>query len=335
MNVLKWGVRRLWLVLGGTVFLPVLLGIMGMGAVLLLAVGKPPLVLIDAETGFLSYRVQREDLSSIVLRGAEVTDTASFCGAGLDAAGKVNALVRPGAGTTVEYHWLPDQVKITLQSDPANRALIEGEDGTQCRAASGFLTFLLPAKVLQRRPPLPVLGSGQIGVELGVPTFVAPLAACRSEDLKGQTCIDNGRHEVPVANEPNPTLHRATARLFGRTSMLFSGGQLYPITDGVFPIPGGSRLQASQETAPFIGSVTLSDDGLSLRAQVTVEADNMRLFRAGQTQQAEVLATGVIARAFSDPSLGPLLILATVIAFFLQVAVGVRSIVRRNMADPE
>ena len=332
---LKWSVRRLWLILGGTIFLPVVLGIMGLGAMLMLALGKPPLVLVEAETGFLSYRVQRADLSSFILQGAEITDTASFCSAGLDAAGKVLALVRPTAGTTVEYHWLPDLVKITLQSEPADTALIEGEDGTQCRAASGDLTFLVPSEALRRRPPLPILGSGQIGVELGVPTFGAPLAACRSEELKGQTCIDNGNHEVPVINEPNPTLHRATARLFGRTSMVLSGGQLYPITDGVFPVPGGSRLQASEESSPFIGSVTLSDDGLSLRAQVTVEANNLRLFRAGQTQQAEVLATGVIARAFSDPSLGPLLILATVIAFFLQLAVGVRSMVKGTIAGSE
>lgn len=76
--------RRFWLILGGTMILPVASGILLLLGMLLLVAGKPPLVLIEAETGFLSYRVQREDLSTVALDGAEIRDAGSFCPAGLD-----------------------------------------------------------------------------------------------------------------------------------------------------------------------------------------------------------------------------------------------------------
>ncbi len=317
---------RFWLILGGTMILPLAAGILMLGGMLLLAAGKPPLVLIEAETGFLSYRVQREDLSGIALDGAEVREIGSFCPAGLDEAGKVRALVRPVYGTTVEYHWLPGMVMIRFLSESGTPALVENASGEQCQAAEADLTFLVTAEALQRVPPLPVLGRGQIGAELGVPTLPSLVPSCEGAALAGYQCIYNGLYEIPLTVTSDRTLHRATARLFGRTSAPFSGGQLYPVDSGEIPIPGGSRLEANRDDAPFIGSVGLSGDGRSLLVQVTVEAENLKVYRVGQTEQAEVLATGIIARAIGDPSLWPLLILAAIIAYLLQLAINVRGI---------
>lgn len=317
---------RFWRILGGTMLLPLAAGILILGGMLLLVAGKPPLVLIEAETGFLSYRVQREDLSGIALDGAEVREISSFCPAGLDEAGKVRALVRPVYGTTVEYHWLPGMVMIRFLSESGAPALVENAGGEQCRAAEADLTFLVSAEALQRVPPLPVLGRGQIGAELGVPTLPGLVPSCEDAELAGYQCIYNGLHEIPVTATSDRTLHRATAQLFGRTSAPFSGGQLYPIASGEIPIPGGSRLEAHLQDAPFIGSIGLSGDGRSLLAQVTVEAESLRVYRVGQTEQAEVLATGIIARAIGDPSLWPLLILAAIIAYLLQLAINLRGI---------
>ena len=318
--------RRFWLILGGTMILPVASGILLLLGMLLLVAGKPPLVLIEAETGFLSYRVQREDLSAIALDGAEIREADSFCPAGLDAEGKVRAIVRPVSGTTVEYHWLPGMVMIRFLSESGAPALVENAEGQQCRAAGADLTFLVPAEALQRLPPLPVLGRGQIGAELGVPTLPGLLPPCRDSALAGLRCVDNGLHEIPVTITSDRTLRRATARLFGRTSGPVWHGQLYLITGDEIPVPGGSRLDTERDDAPFIGSVRLSDDGMSLQAQVTVEAESLRLYRAGQTEQAEVLATGVIARALVDPSIGPWLILAAIVAYLLQLAINMRDI---------
>ena len=169
-------------------------------------------------------------------------------------------------------------------------------------------------------------GRGQIGAELGVPTLPGLPSACRNIALAGHRCVDNGLHEIPVTATSDRTLHRATAKLFGRTSAPFSGGQLYPITSDEIPIPGGSRLETNNEDTPFIGSVGLSGDGMSLLTQVTVEADSLRVYRVGRTEQAEVLATGAIARAIGDPSLWPLLILTAIIAYLLQLAINLRGI---------
>ena len=318
--------RRFWLILGFTMILPLASGLLLLVGMLFLVAGKPPLVLIEAETGFLSFRVQREALSVMALDGAEVREIASFCPAGLDEAGKVRAIVRPAFGTTVEYHWLPGMVMIRFLSENGDPALVESAGGEQCRAAEANLTFLVPAEALQRVPPLPVLGRGQIGAELGVPTLPGLPSACRDIALAGHRCVDNGLHEIPVTATTDRTLHRATAKLFGRTSAPFSGGQLYPITSDEIPIPGGSRLETNNEDTPFIGSVGLSGDGMSLLTQVTVEADSLRVYRVGRTEQAEVLATGAIARAIGDPSLWPLLILTAIIAYLLQLAINLRGI---------
>lgn len=318
--------RRFWLILGFTMILPLASGLLLLVGMLFLVAGKPPLVLIEAETGFLSFRVQREALSVMALDGAEVREIASFCPAGLDEAGKVRAIVRPAFGTTVEYHWLPGMVMIRFLSENGDPALVESAGGEQCRAAEANLTFLVPAEALQRVPPLPVLGRGQIGAELGVPTLPGLPSACRNIALAGHRCVDNGLHEIPVTATTDRTLHRATAKLFGRTSAPFSGGQLYPITSDEIPIPGGSRLETNNEDTPFIGSVGLSGDGMSLLTQVTVEADSLRVYRVGRTEQAEVLATGAIARAIGDPSLWPLLILTAIIAYLLQLAINLRGI---------
>lgn len=324
--IARWlGLQWRWLAGGLLLLVPVVIGLLILKAML-----SPPLVLIEAETGFLSYQVQREDLSSIALVAAEVTEVAAFCAAGLDEEGKVRAVVRPSVGTTVEYHWLPGFIMVRMFSETLPSALVEGEDGMQCRAESDQLTFLLPAETLHRMAPLPVLGTGQIGAELGVPTLPSEISPCRWPAFAGKSCIDNGHHEIPVMTSARSSLHRATARLFGRTSMPIGEGRLYPITDGNFAIPGGARLEAGMVTSPFIGSVTVSGDGLSLRAEVTVAADDMRLYRVGHSQQAESLAAGAIARSINDPSLGPLLFFLALFPVALQIWINMRALLKKG-----
>lgn len=319
--------RRFWVIIGLTLILPVVLGLMLMTGMLWLVLTTPPLVVIEAQTGFVSYRVQRQEVSAMALEGAEVTDVSSFCAAGLDDAGRVFSIVSPQAGATVEYRWIPGMVMIRLSAAPGGQTLVENAKGTQC-LASGDLTFLVPAAALDRLPPLPVLGGGQIGAEQGVPTLSNSLPPCADPALAGRGCLNNGAREIAVEPASNPAMRRASARLFGRTSMPFTGGQLYPITDGEFLVPAGGRLEAANDEAPFIGSVTLDNAASTLQVQVTIEADNLRLYRVGQNDQAEILAAGIVARAISDPSLGPALIFVAIIAFMLQVAIGLRGILK-------
>lgn len=330
--------RRFWWILG----LVLILGLsVALPAVRYFFYAQPPLVLIEAETSFLSYRVQREDLSAMSLQGAEVTDTAAVCREGLDADWRVAAIVRPPVGATVEYRWMPGMVLIRVLPTGDGTTTFENAAGVQCREGAA-LTFLVPAAVLERAGPLPVLGAGQIGVELGVPTLPHLPPACSAPELEGRRCISidtdtdtdppEGKREIPVDPASTSALFSATARLYGRTSV--SGGQLYPISGGEFVIPGGSRLEASEERFPFIGSLTLGDDGASLHVQVTTEAESLRLYRAGQNNQAELLATGSVARAIQDPSLGPFLIFMAILVLLLQLALNVRDILEDLWKKP-
>jgi len=283
---------------------------------------SPPFVLVEARTTYLAYTVRRVDPSRLAVIDAILTGDLGGCGGMVGAARRISAAIAPKEDTVIEYAWLPGWVTIRLNAPPGNPPVLETAGGDSCPLPEQTL-LAVPAGSMADQLPHVVLGHGEIGAEIAValpperprPPVIGPSPP--------------GFENLFAANAaaPGPVLLSGTARLFGRTGTLLGRGEVFPIGDGEFVLPRGSRLTAP-EGAAMAGTLTLSPDRDALDVQVTVDAADLLLFRTGEFNQAEVLAAGAVARAFGDPSLGPILLIVAIVGFVLPVGFGISTLIR-------
>lgn len=272
----------------------------------------PPIAVVDARSMFVTYEVQRERVSSFVVHDAQVTDRALFCDGLLDENGQFTGLVSPREGTHVSYtrHFSHLQIMLDVPEGKAGPVLsIDGRP--DCEVIGEKLVLLVRENRLALHQPFPIMGRGEIGVELGVPLAPDPSA--------GLARIGDGKDAFIVKRSPGPLLLGATVRLFGRTATLYGTGQLYPISGAEFHVPLGSRLASDVPSSSLAGYVRVMEGDEAMDVEVTLEAAELKLYRVGPREQAETLASGAVARAFGNPGLAPFLIAVAIFSFIVQI----------------
>jgi hypothetical protein len=297
------------------------------------ASGTAPMVIVDVRATQVSYTIQRPPLSQLPLRGAIVARADGFCDALLDEKGRLTALVAAPKDTMVTYIWHRNFVQITLSPPLLNKAdpeswapvSVEKAGAPRCVLAAASATFLLPHAAMRDLPPLPILGQGNIGAELGIPP--APEAS----DLKREIAVrGTPARKVKIHAAPGHLLLGGTARVMGRTSLWWDSGKLFPVADSDFIIPRGSRLSSNASGAPLIGNLVLADGADAFDIQVTTEAKDLSIHRMGANAQEEALAFGALARSFGDPSLAPILIPVAIVGFLIQIFFGLEAMIRER-----
>lgn len=286
-----------------------------------------PVALINAQSTYVTYEVQRGPASNFTLRGAQLRDTTQVCDGILDSKGRFTGLVAPGQGSQVSYTRHKSHLLITLESPPGTSpAELTVEGKAVCKVPGDRLNLLIPNEMLDRHLPFPIVGRGEIGAELGIQA--APMPAQESVE------VDDGRGGFSVRQAPGHLLVGATVRLFGRTSTLSGTGQLYPIPDAEFQIPRGSRLSSTSETSTMVGTIMADQRDSALDIEVTLEASEVLIYRIGQRDQVERLAVGAFARSFSNPGLVPILVAIAIFGFILQLICALDGVIQNKRDRP-
>lgn len=314
----RWSGPDIVAVVGGTL-LAVLTVLLWLGS-------SAPLVFVEARATYVRYEIQREDVSLLALREAIVQRANGLCDSILDNKGLFTGLVRSPVGTTVEYTWHKNFAQISLTPGRSEKfdaepgpTIVDREGQPPCTLETERVVFLISHEGMSRILPLPILGKGEIGVELGVPNRPEP------GDL--DLTLASG---IELEQAPGHLILEGTARVMGRTSLWWDDGKLFPIADSDFIIPRGSRLVSSEENSPLVGNLVLARNSSAFDIEVSTEAHELKLFRFGQNQQTESFAVGAIARAFGDPSLAPILFLLGLVAIMLPIYFGFEAMIRER-----
>lgn len=292
--------------------------------VVLWLTSSAPLVVVEARATYAKYVVQREELSLLALRDTIIYRAKGLCAGILDENGRFTGLVRSPVSTTVEYFWHRNFVQINLTRGPSDISAepisIDRKGKPACRLETQNVVLLVPHSEMNNLRPFPILGTGEIGFELGVPN--RPSAGELELELLGS--------DIVVRRAPVGMLIEGSAHVMGRTSLWWDSGKLFPVANSNFTIPRGSRLVSSNESSPLVGNLVLADPPNAFNIQVTTEARDLKLFRFGQSQQVETFAVGAIARAIGDPSLAPILFLLAMAGLLLPVYFGFEEMFRER-----
>ncbi|TYC53436.1 hypothetical protein FMN50_15130 [Rhodobacterales bacterium] len=266
---------------------------------------KSPLIVVEAETELLSYVVMRPELAAIPfnnvrLRGGKLENCT-----GLAASGDLfTGIVQPTAGVQVWYRFVDGNPLIELRA--GNRKTddtghLQFENGTRCAIQSRLVIRLANTTNSDsvNARPLPIAGPARLGTELS-----APLINESSRRMSG-------------------LLLSGSLRILGRASDPSAADALYPAIDEEIVIPAGSRLssftdngQELQEPSSWYGIATIGDGSYSVAA--TTESDFLRLYRPGQSQDAESFRTSLFAQVFNDPSLATMSLALVVLSIVFQ-----------------
>ncbi|MEM9779763.1 MAG: hypothetical protein AAF813_07580 [Pseudomonadota bacterium] len=317
---LTWaeGLKRFARVVGFGLLCTAFLAFVGFLAIPRLIGVNTPEIFADVRANYVKYEVTRSRLSALALRDVLLIRPAAECGAPNDRS--MTALVTPPTGAEVEYFSLPDFVQVTIRAEGSDAPILVDIEGQPECSITGVLTVLIPLESVQKNQPLPILGSVEIGRELGVPT--RPTPGDLRVVLNGGLIVDR-----PASN----VLLGGNAWVFGRSSDRWDGGRLYPVGEAI-PILRGTRLSfESGETVA--GNVMRTEADSAFNIQFTVSVANLKIHRPGQENQVESLAVGSISRAFGDPTLAPLLISLAVASFIINLAFGFFALsrdIRRN-----
>lgn len=281
-----------------------------------LMIGGTPLVLISARSNFVSYDVNRPVNSAFSVPGVYFRDAERLCPDLSGADGNwLPVMISPPQAARISYSWNPGWALVTVDLENANGPLVvERREYPPCQITERMTRFVIRAETLATMAPLPILGPGEIGRE--IPRAIMPDGA--------STSIVNeiGQGEV-FARSATATLWGGTLRVFGRTAVAWNKGQLYPVPDSEYLIPRGARLVTAGAEDAFTGSVVFPADGQAgFDVEVTVNSESLVLFRPGPESQRETFATGIVARAFADPSSARLLLALAIFVFIFQVVVG-------------
>ena len=209
-------------------------------------VSGTPVVFVQVKSNYVEFDVQRAQLSVFAFRDVIVVEPENPCdGFELARGGSLTALVSPPTESTVTYVSHPEFVQITVRPTDGGAGILVDRAGSTCEINEPFVLLIRNADMI-RNQPLPLLGNVQIGREIGVPTRP------EADDLTARLT-----DELTVERIPGPLLLEGKAEVFGRSARPLGGRQLYPVPNGVFPIPRGSRLVFRSEEAA--GSVIRRD----------------------------------------------------------------------------
>lgn len=288
-----------------------------------------PMIALEVRSNFVSYTVGRQAIAAIAVRDAVVSDRdrALLCGYGTtDEKGtRLTARIMPSEGDVVEYIWNKGFVIIRFRTPPEKSGPhldLQVQKQPICKIDNELSLYLFDAD-LAKMPPLPLVGPGQIGVELGL----QPVPPQTEGALPGWL-TKQAPSGAALGISTTRLLLDGTARVYGRTN-LGSDGNLYPIPDSDFRLPRGSRL-TTVDGAWLTGTVTLAtvDEGFDVRA--TTESQQLRLYRIGGQEQAETFATGVLSRAFRDPSTAPFLLFVGIFVIVVQILLALAAIDKKE-----
>lgn len=274
-----------------------------------LAPNPAPYASIALDTEMVRYRVVNPVLAAVPVVGAS-TRSVVDCNGG-QVGDTWSGLLRPAAGSIVQYRWSPDRVAIEIArpKEPVASLTLEAAlkepvasltlvDETECnfQDPTAQVTISMPERGLAH--PLPLAGPAESGSESSAAT--AGSATAYNQIRSGEV------------------------KVFGRTVF---HGELYPVNSAIYPIPAGSRLasgpdfksgQSERSGAAWYGRVRADQDGFDL--SVTTDANHLLLYRWGLDDQTETFSFGLFTRIFNDPSLG-LLALGFATFFLLTGAV--------------
>ena len=285
-----------------------------------LMIGGTPLVLISARSNFVSYDVNRPVNSAISVPGVYFRDAGRLCPDLSGADGNwLSVLISPPQGARISYSWNPGWALVTVDLPQAEAQakeplVVERREYPPCQITQRRTSFVIRAETLAKMAPLPILGPGEIGREIASATM--PDGA--------STSIVNERDQNEVfVRSATGTLWGGSLRVFGRTAVAWNTGQLYPVPDSEYLIPRGARLITAGREDTFTGTVIFPADGQEgFDVEVTANSESLVLFRPGPESQRETFATGIVARAFADPSSARLLLALAIFVFIFQVVVG-------------
>ncbi len=299
------------------------------GAIILTTGWGSPMIALEVRSNFVSYTVGRPAIAAIAVQDAVVSDRdrALLCGYGkTDEKGtRLTARIMPSQGDIVEYVWNKGFAIIRFRSPPEKTGPhldMQVQKQPICKIDSELSLYLFDAN-LTEMPPLPLVGPGQIGAELGMQPVPSQTKSDLPTWLTQQAPADA---ELGVSN--TRLLLDGTARVYGRTN-LGSDGNLYPIPDSDFNLPRGSRLTTVDGTW-LTGTVTLATTGEGFDVRATTEAQQLRLYRIGSQEQAETFATGVLSRAFRDPSAAPILLFVGIFVVVVQILLALAAIEKKG-----
>lgn len=282
-------------------------------AIFLFRYKNAPLILIHAQTELVSFIVARPELANIPLYNVElVRHDGKTCKQLTEQNDLFTGLLQPMVGTRITYRHSGEKIVIEIKPGPLQKgekhstlAYLKFSDDTRCVVHNRLvIRFEPPASenhFMINARPLPIAGPSEIGKEYG-----APLMPRKS-----------GKRTAGL-------LAGGTLRVFGRATSLISGKEIYPPQHANFIIPKGSRLtsissRGNNEFFPnsWYGSVTINEFIFDLSA--TTEAKELRLYRPGRSQDAELFKTSLLAQIFNDPSLAIFSFLFVLFTIILQV----------------
>lgn len=277
----------------------------------------PPLISLEIDSEYITYRVSRPEIAGIIIEQAAFR-TGNWECSPVENNTIEYALLEPTENSLVTYRYNGDDFIITLDAHTVKNR-IYFNDGEQC-VLPDRISFLMKRpqiKQLSARP-LPIAGPGQIGTESGKPTL-------KAKYIKGRS------------RRPPEIMLGGELRVYGRTANPLNRGTPYPAENGKFPLPVGGRLisgpewrtpaQKANEDA-WYGVAVLRDQSMHL--SITTESNNLLLFRPGRSKDSEKFQLSVFARLFDDPSIAPISLLILFISISMQAFCSWISIWRKD-----
>jgi hypothetical protein len=253
-----------------------------------------PHLSINLKSEVLRYRVKSPAISAFVVENADIN--GFDCDEGKQNNGRFSGMVTPAIYNIVTYRLEENRYAIQIKYKPNMDKPDDKKTGSfkllnekECELPTGTVTLAMPIPVKSSSAwtPLPISGPAEAGAEI---SEVVPMA--------------------PESKRVRSLLLGGTIQVFGRTAFPISGGSLYIVSEGEFPIVTGSRVAAGREIesadphesgAPWYGVAMFGEMGFEIAA--TTETRAMLIHRSGLGQQTERFAVGYLARLFNDPSL--------------------------------
>lgn len=283
---------------------------------------RVPFIMIEAESETLEFRVARPEVAVVPVSQASAFPAIEGCRSLPEQDTLVTALVRPLDGTIVRYRHFGDVIGIELTGARINNEIRSAGDlifldEAKCKLPH-YVRFLIKEQTRGELTnwTLPIAGPAEIGIEAG--TALPP---------------GESRRRVPT------TMLSGSLHIFGRTAAIWNNGALYPAHDEALPLPAGGRLtsgvglrdEGAEGLADWYGVAIIGEN--SFRISATTESNELRIFRPGNSSDAERYAVSVFARLLNDPSVAIFSLAVVIFAIAMQAIAGWIEIWRRFNDD--
>jgi hypothetical protein len=272
-----------------------------------------PVIDIEAESEYLEYRVLKPDLATIPIENSTYRGDNSLPCAALEGGVIKLALLEPSYKSLVKYNYGGQRLAITLISNPEHPSKISFPGGNEYEL-TGISWFVLqkPKNDQLSAIPLPIVGPGQIGKEIGRKT------------LPGEQYVNDARRPLDL-------LLGGTLRIYGRTVFPLNKSEnriLYPSKIEKFVLPVGARLTSGGDINnikdfdknSWHGAAMLGERAMNI--WIRTESDDLKLFRPGSQSDSERYKISIFTKLFEDPSVAPYSIFFLSFAISMQVICG-------------